>query len=270
MKNRIKINNFAFYLSAIFLIVLVIVAIFANFLAPYDPYAVYIENKLASPSGYHLLGTDSLGRDVISRIMYGARLSLSISIVITFLLLIIAFPVGLYCGFKEGHANEFFNWVANIVMAFPSFMLALSLVGVMGVGISNMIFAIVSVEWVYYAKILRNAVLSQKNLDYVKYAKIRGFSDFYILRKHILPFVYKPLLVNAFMNIGSIILMISSFSFLGIGVQPSVAEWGNMINDARPYFRNHPNLMLYPGLMIMFTVSALNVVAHHIERRVIK
>lgn len=260
----------SFYLASFFLVFLCIVGLFAPLIAPHDPYFVNISDKLITHSSNYLLGTDPLGRDVLSRLIYGARLSLSISIIITCLVLAVSFPIGLWTGWKEGRTNKIFDYVSNIIFAFPSFMLSMSLVGIIGAGVRNMVIAITVVEWVYYAKILRNSVLKQKQMDYVVYAKLRGFSDWYIIRKHIIPFVYKPILVTTLMNIGGIILMISSFSFLGIGVQPSVPEWGNMINDSKAYFRYYSYLMLYPGLMIMFTVSSLNIIAHNIEGKVLK
>ena len=130
-----------------------------------------------------------------------------------------------------------------------------------------MIISVVTVEWIYYARILKNSVISQKQNEYVKYAILKGMPTGYILKKHIFPFVYGPILTASLMNIGNIILMISSFSFLGIGVQPNISEWGNMIHDSRTFFRNHPNLMLYPGIMILLAVGSFRFIASQIEEK---
>ena len=154
-----------------------------------------------------------------------------------------------------------------IFSTFPSFLLAMVFVGMLGAGISNMIISVVAVEWIYYARILKNSVISQKQNEYVKYAILKEMPTEYILKKHIFPFVYGPILTASLMNIGSIILMISSFSFLGIGVQPNISEWGNMIHDSRTFFRNHPNLMIYPGMMILFAVGSFRFIASQIEEK---
>ena len=154
-----------------------------------------------------------------------------------------------------------------IFSTFPSFLLAMVFVGMLGAGISNIIISVVAVEWIYYARILKNSVISQKQNEYVKYAILKGMPTGYILKKHIFPFVYGPILTASLMNIGNIILMISSFSFLGIGVQPNISEWGNMIHDSRTFFRNHPNLMLYPGIMILLAVGSFRFIASQIEEK---
>ena len=146
----------------------------------------------------------------------------------------------------------------------------MAFVGILGQGIGNIVIAVSAIEWVYYARILRNTVSSVKQQEYVQSAQAIGASPFFIIRKHILPFVFKPVLVAALMNTGNVILMISSFSFLGIGVQPNVSEWGMMLNDAKPYFRRIPGLMLYPGMAIFLTVLAFNLLGETFEKKGIK
>ena len=248
-------KNIKFYFAIFLLFFWILLAIVAPIIAPYDPQYVDLSLKLISPNKTYLLGTDALGRDILSRIIYGARLSISISLSIQIILLLISIPVGLFVGWKQGKEESFFDWLTMVF------------VGMLGAGISNMIISVVTVEWIYYARILKNSVISQKQNEYVKYAILKGMPTTYILKKHIFPFVYGPILTASLMNIGNIILMISSFSFLGIGVQPNISEWGNMIHDSRTFFRNHPNLMLYPGVMILLAVGSFRFIASQIEEK---
>lgn len=264
MKNKL------FYLAALMAFFLVFVAIFAPVLAPFDPQYIDLANKLQPPGEVHPLGTDHLGRDVLSRLIYGTRLSLSISAIITVCTLMISFPVGLAVGWVGGRLEKAFSWFANIVMAFPSFLLSMAFAGILGQGIENIVLAVVLVEWVYYSRILRNMVFTVKNYEYVMVAKSMGASSLYLIYKHILPFVFKPILIIALMNVGSIILMISSFSFLGIGVQPNVSEWGMMLNDAKQFFRRIPGLVMYPGMAIFITVLTFNLLGENFDKKGLK
>ncbi len=258
-------KNKVFYFAVIIIVILVFVAVFAPFIAPHDPQLLDISLKLKPPSADYPLGTDHLGRDVLSRLIYGTRISLLLATVITVINLLIAFPIGLFVGYKGGVFDKVFSWFANIIMAFPSFLLSMSLAGIMGQGINNVVIAVTAVGWIYYARVIRNMVLNVKNRPYVKVAVTMGASSSYIIRKHILPFVVKPIIVIALSQIGSVILMISGFSFLGIGVQPNVSEWGMMLNDARPYFRRIPMLMTYPGMAILISVLAFNLIGDNFD-----
>lgn len=256
-----------FYFAFVFACFILAVAIFAPILTDFDPQYVDLSQKLQKPDATHIFGTDHLGRDVFARIVYGTRLSISISLFISVLTAAIAFPVGLIVGWVGGKLESIFVWIANIVMAFPAFLLSMAFAGVLGQGLENIIIAVTAVEWVYYARIIRNMVFSLKNTEYVQIAISMGGSTPYILKKHILPFIWKPVLIALLMNIGNIILMISGFSFLGIGVQPNVAEWGMMLNDAKPYFRTIPTLVMYPGMAIFLTVLTFNLLGEYWEKR---
>lgn len=263
-------KNKLFYVALLMAVALFLVAIFAPQLAPYDPQYIDISNKLKLPSDLHLLGTDHLGRDVLSRLIHGTRLSLFIALAITVLTLLISFPIGLLVGWFGGRVERVFTWFASVVMAFPSFLLSMAFAGIMGQGIENIVIAVTMVEWVYYARILRNMVFTVKNNEYVQVAQLMGASPFYIIRRHILPFVFRPILIIALMNIGTIILMISGFSFLGIGVQPNISEWGMMLNDAKSYYRSIPGLVLYPGLAIFVTVLTFNLLGENFDKKGLK
>lgn len=260
-------RNKIFYLAALLLLALLIIAIFAPWIAPHDPAYIDISKKLASPSSEHLLGTDHMGRDVLSRLIYGTRLSLSIAIIVTFITIAIGTPIGIYVGWKGGKVEQGFTWISNIIMAFPTFLLSMALAGILGQGVSNIIIAVSMVGWLYYARMIRNMVLNIKNRGYVLSAKGMGASSFYIIWKHIIPFIFKPIMVLGLLKMGSIILMISGFSFLGIGVQPNISEWGMMLNDAKPYFRRIPGLMIYPGLAIFLSVLSFNLLGEYFDKK---
>ncbi|MGT2934028.1 ABC transporter permease [Streptococcus catagoni] len=255
----------------IFAVAIMVCILTGAFFAPYltngDPQYIDVSQKLMAPSQQHWLGTDQLGRDVFTRLLYGARYSLSIALIISLLELSIGFLVGLVVGWYQGKIESLFLWLTNIIAAFPSFQLALATVGILGQGMTNMIVAIVLIEWVYYARLVTNLVKSAKAELYVLNAQMMGMSVIHILRKHIFPFIYKPILVLGLMNIGNIILMISSFSFLGIGVQPNLTEWGMMLHDARTYFRTAIWMMVSPGLAIFLTVIAFNILGEHFDQK---
>lgn len=242
-------------------------AIFASLISPFDPQFVDVSNKLQAPDATHWLGTDQLGRDVASRLIYGARYSLFLAISISILEGALGLVLGLFIGWYQGRVEKVFLWLANIISAFPSFLLSLATVGILGQGMGNLILSIVVIEWIFYARMVVNLVKTAKEEAFVMTAKMMGLSTWHTLITHILPFIYKPILVMLLMNVGNIILMISGFSFLGIGVQPSMAEWGLMLHDARAYFRTATWMMLSPGLAIFLTVIAFNLFGEVVEEK---
>lgn len=265
-----KKNKILFLLCSFMIMILIILGFFAPIIAPFDPYYIDISKKLMLPNNVHLLGTDHLGRDILSRLIYGTRLSLFISLTITILVLLIGVPIGVLVGWYSEKFDKIFSWIINVLMAFPSFLLSMAMIGILGQGLKNIVISIVAIEWIYYARILRNMVLNMKNQDYILAVKTMGASDRYIILKYILPVVLKPILIMALVNIGNLILIISSFSFLGIGVQPNIAEWGMMLNDAKPYFRRIPGLVMYPGMAIFFCVLTFNILGEYFDSKGIK
>lgn len=263
-------NKKILYFSCFLIGILVFVSLFAGQITKFDPQYVDITKKLALPNKEHILGTDHLGRDIFSRLVYGTRLSISISLLITIITLAISFPIGIIAGWYGGIVDKIFLWIVKILMAFPSFLLAMALIGILGQGLTNIVIAITVIEWIYYARILRNMVSSIKNEEYVKFSQLIGAPTFFIIKEHILPFIIKPIMVIALVNIGNVILIISGFSFLGIGVQPNIAEWGMMLNDAKPYFRRIPGLVMYPGMAIFLTVLAFNLLSEYFDSKGIK
>ena len=254
-----------FLFSILVLIVLFLFAIFAPMLSPFDPQFIDVSNKLQAPDSIHWLGTDQLGRDVASRLIYGTRYSLFLAISISILEGALGIVFGLLIGWYQGNSEKVFLWFANIMSAFPSFLLSLATVSILGQGMKNLILSIVIIEWIFYARVVINLVKTAKEEAFVMTAKMMGLSTWHILKTHIFPFIYKPILVMLLMNVGNVILMISGFSFLGVGVQPSMAEWGLMLHDARAYFRTATWMMVSPGVAIFLTVIAFNLFSEEIE-----
>lgn len=255
------------YVLLFWMFIILVMAVFSTWLAPFDPQEIHLSDRLLEPDSAHLLGTDQLGRDVYSRVLFGARYSLLLALTITFLEIVLGIGVGLLVGWYQGKVKSFFLWLANSISAFPSFMLALVLVAFFGQGVVNLIIAIVAVEWFYYARFVIQLVEEIKQAEFVEVAQMMNLPVRKIIWRHILPFVYKPVLVLALMNVGSIILMISAFSFLGLGLQPTMPEWGMMLHDARPYFNGANWLMWAPGLAIFATVASFNYMGEYVSER---
>lgn len=245
-------------ISSMIIFLMTLLALFAPFLAPNDPSLIEITHKLQGPSSKFPLGTDHLGRCILSRLIYGTRISLGTACLVMGLTMIISIPIGIYAGFRGGWIDYLFMRICDILMAFPSLLLSLALIGILGPGLGNLILAMVLVQWVFYTRVIRGMVLSVKEQNFVLAAKVCGTPKLVIVTRHILPIIISQVVVLAFMDIGGIVLAISGLSFLGLGIQPPGAEWGMMINDSKSFFRNNPSLMLYPGMMILIVVIAFN------------
>jgi len=244
--------------SFIVVALLVAAALFAPALAPGDPTEVNLVDKFAPPSAEHLLGCDHLGRDVFSRLLHGARVSLGSVAVIAGLILVLGFAVGATAGYMGGAVDSALMRICDVFLTFPTFILAMFLIGVLGTGLVNVILAVALTHWAWYARIVRSFVLSLKHRDYVLAARVSGTSKAGALWRHVLPTVFAQLTILATLDIGHMMMHVSGLSFLGLGVTPPTAEWGVMISDARQYVWSHPELIMYPGLMIFVTVMAFN------------
>lgn len=240
------------------LALIILSALFAPFIAPYSPYEVDLTNKFAPVTSSHILGTDHLGRDVFSRIIYGTRMSLISILATIFLVLLFSLIVGSIAGFRGGLFDSILMRICDVFLTFPTFILALFFIGVLGVGLVNVIIAIALTHWAWYARIVRSIVLETKQKNYVTAAKCLGSSRLKIILKHIMPKVLSQVIILATLDLGHMMLHVAGLSFLGLGVQAPTAEWGVMINDAAPYIREHPELMLYPGICIFITVAVFN------------
>ncbi|HEY66021.1 MAG TPA: ABC transporter permease [Caldilineae bacterium] len=236
----------------------VITAILAPILSPYDPVEMDLPNRLRGISREHWMGTDGFGRDVLSRIIYGTRLSLTTAFAVTVLITSIGVIVGGVAGYFGGLVDELLMRVVDILLAFPKIILALAIVAVLGPSLRNLVMALALTGWVSYSRVIRGLVLSFREKEFIQAAKAIGCGDPRILAHHIIPNVMAPVIVLATLDMGHVILSISALSFLGLGAQPPTPEWGAMLNEGRPFMQSAPHLMIFPGLMIMLTVLAFN------------
>jgi peptide/nickel transport system permease protein len=241
--------------AAVVLVWLLVIA-FAGVLAPHDPFASS-GGRLLPPSGDHLFGTDSLGRDVFSRVLYGARQSLPIAALAIALSVAVGSLVGAVAGFFGGWVDAVLMRTADITMAFPSILLAMAVTAALGPGLTNAFLAIVAVWWPIYARLVRGQILSIKEREHVLAARAIGMGRMAILRKHVLPHSLTPVSVNATMDLGSIIILVASLSFLGLGALPPSPEWGAMITDGAANFYQWW-IAAGPGIAIVTVVLAVN------------
>jgi peptide/nickel transport system permease protein len=236
----------------------VIMAIGAPLFAPHEPGHQYPGRRLESPSWEFPLGTDNLGRDMLSRLIYGARPSIGSAAMATVFILLIGITVGAWAGYLGGIVDDIAMRVVDVFLAFPSLILALAIVGVLGSGLRNMLLAVTLVVWAGYARLVRGIVLELRERPFVKAAIALGASRTFIIARHILPNIISPVVVLASLQMGYVILTIAGLSFLGLGIQPPTAEWGAMLNAGRGFFQLAPQLMIYPGAMISLTVLGFN------------
>jgi peptide/nickel transport system permease protein len=233
-------------------------ALAAPWLTPYDPAATNPALRLAGPSLQHPFGTDNLGRDLLSRLLFGSRWSLGTAALATVLIMTIGVAVGSTAGYYGGVLDDIAVLVFDVLLAFPSLVLALAIAGTLGPGIVNVMLGLVSVWWVSYARIVRGLVLAVRERQYVEAARCLGARGRRVIGRHVLPNVLPPVVVLATLEMGGLILAISGLSFLGLGAQPPTPEWGAMLNDGRAFLLGAPQLMIYPGLAISLVVIAFN------------
>ena len=236
----------------------ILVGVFAPYLAPHDPVAVELGKRLLPSGEVYPLGTDHLGRCVLSRLIWGTRVSLSTSFLVLITIMGISIPYGMLAGWCGGRVDNLLMRLVDILLAFPRLIFALVIAGMLGPSLTNVMLALGAVSWVRFARLIRGLVLQVREREFVLAARGCGTSARRILFTHILPNIIGPLVVLATLDMGWLILGISGLSFLGLGAQPPTPEWGTMLNDSRPYFQVAHNLMLYPGLAIMLAVLAFN------------
>jgi len=253
-------RSHALVLPALVVVALLMcMALFAPWMATSDPDRTDISRKLEPPSLAEPLGTDHLGRSIYSRLIYGTRASLGSVALIVSGILVMSFAVGGLSGYAGGWVDGAIMRLCDVVLTFPTFIMALFLIGILGTGLTNVVIAIVFTHWAWYARMVRGMVMQLKNREYVLAAKVAGTPPALLAARHILPAVLAQIAVLATLDIGHMMLHVSGLSFLGLGVQPPIPEWGVMIGDARQFIRTDPQLILYPGLMIFISVMAFNV-----------
>ncbi|MFM9278933.1 nickel transporter permease [Paenibacillus jiagnxiensis] len=242
-------------------------ALYAFVYLRHDPTLTDLSGRLQDASLQHPLGTDHLGRDVLTRLLLGGWQTLGYSLLALTAAMLIGVPLGLISGYFRGWTDRILMRIADSFLAFPDTIVAIVLSGLLGAGIGNLVLAIVIVKWVSYSRLVRSTVLAESQKEYVLIARINGLSPISIMRKHLLPHIVGNVLVLASLDLGKIILLISAFSYIGLGVQPPLAEWGAMLNDSRPYFQSKPVLMIYPGLAIVVVVLLANMLGDYLRDR---
>ncbi|HXG69572.1 MAG TPA: ABC transporter permease subunit [Gemmatimonadaceae bacterium] len=235
-----------------------VLAIAAPVIAPYNPAGIDPAHRLEGISSAHIFGTDNLGRDLFSRMAYGARWSLGAAALATAAIVCIGVVVGTAAGYKGGRTGDVLMRTVDVVLAFPSLLLALAIAGTLGPGIGSVMVGLVSVGWAAYARVVRGMVLELRERDFVAAARALGASDRYIVTRHIIPNVLPAITVLATVEMGELILALAGFGFLGVGIQPPTPEWGAMINDARPFVLDAPALVVVPGIAIGLLVGGFN------------
>ena len=241
-----------------FLVFVLLAGLLAPLIAPHDPMMVDMKNRLAPCSFEHLLGTDHLGRDLFSRLLYGARTSMGMALSVMLVTVGVGSLLGLVAGAFRGIFDTILMRATDVFMSFPSEVLVLALVGMAGPGMENAFLACVLARWPWYARMARSFTLNIRDRNYVSYARVAGFSKTHILFRHIVPNTLGELCVLATLDCASVLLMISALSFLGLGVQPPTPEWGTMLGEARNVMILHPWQMLPPGLAILTVVASFN------------
>ena len=236
-----------------------ICAVLAPIVAPYDPLAQALGSRLEPPSPQYWLGTDQLGRDIASRLLYGARISLVIGIVVVALAGIFGTLVGLVAGYAGGLVDETLMRVTEVFLAFPPLILAMAIAGALGPSLTNAIIAIAAVTWAVYARLTRGQLLSLRRREFVEAARAIGASRGRILARHLLPNALAPLMVQASFDMGAAIISAAGLSFIGFGAQPPTPEWGVMISEGRNFISTQLWLSLFPGLAILLAVGSFNV-----------
>jgi peptide/nickel transport system permease protein len=246
-------------LGVVLVIVFVIFAIFAPWIARQDPAAINLPTRLNTPSRAHWFGTDELGRDILSRVIFGARISVLVGSCVVAVSLALGLIIGSIAGYYGGAIDRFVNVVVmNAFLSFPGILLAIAFVAFRGPGILNLVVALSLGGWVGYARLVRGQVLAAREREFVEAARALGASDLRIIVRHILPNIIQPVIVQAAIGMAGAILAEATMSFLGLGVPPPTASWGTMLNDGRAHLFDAPHLVLFPALAVMLAVLSFN------------
>ena len=264
IKTFIKKNKL-FSALIVMAIIIALVAIFAPVLAPYSPYDAELSNAFQAPSSEHLFGTDKLGRDVLSRVIYGTRISLSASLILVVLIFLIGTIAGILAGYFGGIVNAVIMRISDMMISFPGMVLAIAMAGIMGASVKNAVIAIMLVSWTKYARLARSLVLKICEEDYIHATRVTGCKTITIITKYLLPNILPTLVITATTDIGTMILELAGLSFLGFGAQSPAAEWGLMLNEGRAYLLNCPWLMVFPGLAICIVVIVFNLIGDNLR-----
>jgi len=245
--------------GAVLVVIFVIFALFAPWIAPQDPASIDLPARLDSPSSAHWFGTDELGRDILSRVIYGARISMLVGSCVVLTSLALGLIIGSVAGYYGGGIDRFVNIVLmNAFLSFPGILIAIAFVAFRGPGIFNLVLALSLGGWVGYARLVRAQVLAVREREFVEAARALGAGDLHIITRHILPNIIQPVIVQAAIGMAGAVLAEATMSFLGLGVPPPTASWGSMLNDGRSHLFDSPHLVLFPAVTVMLAVLAFN------------
>ncbi len=245
--------------AVVLLTVFVVGAVLAPWLAPFDPASLHLEQRLLPPGHGFLLGTDELGRDIFSRLLFGARLSLTVAVTVVGFSLLLGLCVGSIAGYYGGWRDALLNvYLMNAFMAMPGVLLAIAFVAFLGPGLRNVILALTISGWVNYARLVRAQVMAVREREFVEAARSLGASDFRIIAHHILPNIIQPVIVQAAIGMAGAVMAEATLSFLGLGVPPPAASWGSMLNDARAHLLDAPHTVIAPAAAVVLCVLAFS------------
>ena len=251
-------KNKQFTVFLIMAILLILMAVFAPVICSQDPYKSVLQDALQAPGREHWFGTDKLGRDLFTRVIYGSRVSLSSSLLLVAIIFVIGTFLGILAGYFGGVVDTVIMRISDMMISFPGMVLAIAVAGILGASIKNAVIAIAVVSWTKYARMARSLVLKIRHMDYVYAAVVTGSRVQHILGKYMLPNILPTMVITAATDIGSMMLELAGLSFLGFGAQPPTPEWGLMLNEGRAYMQYAPWMMIFPGLAILITVVIFN------------
>jgi len=245
--------------GVVLIVIFIVFAVFAPWIAPQDPASIDLPSRLRIPSHAHWFGTDELGRDILSRIVYGARISMLVGSCVVVTSLALGLIIGSIAGYYGGGIDRFVNvFLMNAFLSFPGILLAIAFVAFRGPGIFNLVLALSLGGWVGYARLVRGQVLAAREREFVEAARALGAGDLRIIVRHILPNIIQPVIVQAAIGMAGAILAEATMSFLGLGVPPPTASWGAMLNDGRAHLFDAPHLVLFPAVAVMLAVLSFN------------
>ena len=261
-KQRIQMKIFLFTALAA---ALLLITIFAKYICPYDPYAQDLTQAMQPPSAAHLMGTDTYGRDMLSRVLIGAQTSISSTFALVAIITVFGTVVGIFCGYYGGIVDSVMMRISDVCLAFPGLVFAMAVAAILDGGVRNAVIALALISWPKYSRIARGQTLSVKNLPYMQASQMAGDSVLQMIFRHGLPNIAGPILVTSMLDIGTMMMEIAGLSFLGLGAQPPVAEWGSMMSSGRSMLQTYPWIVLSPGLAIFISVVIFNLLGDSIR-----
>ena len=261
-KNRIRMKLIVFAGLAT---ALLLITIFAKYICPYDPYAQDLTQAMQPPSAAHLMGTDTYGRDMLSRVLIGAQTSISSTFALVAIITVFGTVVGIFCGYYGGIVDSVMMRISDVCLAFPGLVFAMAVAAILDGGVRNAVIALALISWPKYSRIARGQTLSIKNLPYMQASQLAGDSVLQMIFRHVLPNIAGPILVTSMLDIGTMMMEIAGLSFQGLGAQPPVAEWGSMMSSGRSMLQTYPWIVLSPGLAIFVSVVIFNLLGDTIR-----